>query len=64
MLLTFRPYGMPYLDNGILGRDACVVAGIMNLVGSHDVTIQVREIHQRQSEAWRGDSSVTFSISS
>jgi hypothetical protein len=47
-MLTFRPYGMPYLDNGILGRDACVVAGIMNLVGSHDVTIQVREIHEQQ----------------
>lgn len=52
VLLTFRPYGNPYLDNGILGRDACVVAGIMNLIGSHDVTIQVGDYaHERDDRA-------------
>lgn len=40
-MITIRPYGFPYLNNMVLGRDLAVVAGTATLLGCYNVNVQV-----------------------
>lgn len=44
MMLTIRPYGLPYFNSVILGRTVLVLAGAATLVGCYDITVQAYSV--------------------